>query len=417
MVGLILLSVSVPAEAVQPAPQPPPRMRILRTAFYELHTDVSEIEAREAAVRMDVMAARFLDDTEHLNRRPPPYMPFELYRRVGDYEAAGGTPGSGGQYSRTTGKLMAVAGAELDEKTWHRVQHESFHQFAHHTLGAEIPPWVNEGLAEYYGEAAFTGDWMVLGLVPPERQQRVVAAIREGTFVPIERLMLMTEDQWNAALDRQHYDQAWSLVVFLLHGDGGRYAAQWGQFLELCSQGRGWLQAWKATFGNIDGLERAWARWWERLPQDATAVRYREATARTLTSFWSRALAQGQNISSFEELIRLGKEGKLAFDDRQWLPPSLLKEAIADAERLRGEGGSWMIRRVEPSMGGPVQPGASAVPRAVREGYPELVLLMPDGTAYRGRFATEGRRVSGVEVSVEELPADLLAEFERLLGR
>lgn len=392
-------------------------MRIYRTGFYELHTDVSEIEAREAAVRMDVMASEFLRQTEEFNKRPPPFMPFELYRRVGDYEAAGGTPGSGGQYSRKTGKLMAVAGQELDARTWHRVQHEAFHQFAHHTLGAELPPWLNEGLAEYFGEAEFTGDGMVVGLVPPERQQRIVTAIREGSFVSIERLMLMTEDEWNAAIERELYDQAWSLVIYLRYGENGRYQGTFGNFLKLCSQGRGWLQAWKATFGNIDGLERGWARWWSDLPPDPTAAGYREATARTLTSFWSRALAQGQVVGSFEELVRLGREGTLAFDDRQWLPPSLLKQAIDDSERLRGEGGAWLIRRVEPSIAPPQRPGISAVPRAVREGYPELVLLMPDGTAYRGRFAVEGRRVSGVEVSVEQLPEDLLPEFERLVGR
>jgi hypothetical protein len=365
---------------------------------------------------MDAIAGEFLLWTQDFNKRPPPYMPFELYRRVGDYEAAGGTPGSGGQYSRTSGKLMAVAGAQLDDRTWHRVQHEAFHQFAHHTLGGEIPPWLNEGLAEYFGEAKFTGDGMLAGLVPPERQQRVVEALKQGSFVPIERLMLMTEVQWNDVLERQHYDQAWSLVVYLLHGEDGRYAPQFKEFLRLCSQGRGWLQAWKATFGNIDGLERGWANWWKDLPPDVTAAGYRRATARTLTSFWARAIAQGQAIGSFDEFVRLGKEGTLAFDDRQWLPPSLLKQALAEAERLRGDGGAWMIRRVEPATAAPGQ-GVSAVPRAVREGYPELVLLMPDGTAYRGRFAAEGRRVSGVEVSVEQLPEDLLGDFERLLGR
>ena len=45
------------------------------------------------------------------------------------------------------------------------------------------------------------------------------------------------------------------------------------------------------------------------------------------------------------------------------------------------------------------------------------MIEFPDGTAYRGRFAAEGRRVSGVEVSVEQLPEDLLGDFERLLGR
>jgi hypothetical protein len=47
----------------------------------------------------------------------------------------------------------------------------------------------------------------------------------------------------------------------------------------------------------------------------------------------------------------------------------------------------------------------------------ELVLLMPDGTAYRGRYVLDQRRIAGVQVFIEHLPEDLLGEFEKLLNR
>ena len=59
---------------------------------------------------------------------------------------------------------MAFAGEHITAYTWHTVQHEGFHQFAHAVIGGDIPTWLNEGLAEYFGEALFTG-----GRVRPRR--------------------------------------------------------------------------------------------------------------------------------------------------------------------------------------------------------------------------------------------------------
>ena len=402
---------------VQAAPQPPAQLRVHRTGFYELYTDVSETEAREAAVRMDAIATEYLRQTAKLKKAPPPpYMQFKFFRRIEDYEAAGGTPGSGGQFDRRTGVLMAVAGQQTDARTWHRVQHEAFHQFAHHTLGGELPPWLSEGLAEYFAESVFTGDSMVTGLVPENRRGRITATIDTKQFMPLERMLLMTSEQWNRELIRDNYDQAWSLVVYLLHGDNGAHAGSFNEFLVLCSQGHNWQNAWRQTFGSMQGLERGWARWWRQLPQDPTAQGYCQATARMLTSFWARAVSQGQAIRSFEELRRLGVAGQLAFDDRQWLPPSLLAQALDEAQALADEGGAWLVRPVAPrTIQRDGRPGISAAPRGGDQ--EELVLLMPDGMAYRGRFVVQQRRVAGVEVLVERLPADLLTEFEKLGNR
>ena len=45
-------------------------------------------------------------------------------------------------------------------------------KFAHATIGHKLPPWLDEGLAEYFGEAIFTGDGYVDGAIPPWRAKR-----------------------------------------------------------------------------------------------------------------------------------------------------------------------------------------------------------------------------------------------------
>ena len=41
---------------------------------------------------------------------------------------------------------------------WHVAQHEGFHQFAWSRFAEDLPVWVNEGMAEFFGESVIVGD-------------------------------------------------------------------------------------------------------------------------------------------------------------------------------------------------------------------------------------------------------------------
>ena len=73
----------------------------------------------------------------------------------------------GGRLRSEYKSLMAIAGEDTQRQTWHVVQHEGFHQFAHFVIRGELPTWLNEGIAEYFGESVFTGDGFVSGVIPP----------------------------------------------------------------------------------------------------------------------------------------------------------------------------------------------------------------------------------------------------------
>ena len=91
-------------------------------------------------------------------------------------------PGSAGVYMRSDGepRLMGVAGELENAFTWHLIQHEGFHQFAAAVIGGDRPVWVNEGLAEYFGEAIFTGDGFIAGIIPQWRLKRIRAELSAG---------------------------------------------------------------------------------------------------------------------------------------------------------------------------------------------------------------------------------------------
>ena len=356
-------------------------LRTYETKYYTLRTDLDADRLREITQHLTLMAEEYNRRTRGfagtVNRRLPVY----AFRDARGYLANGGMSGSGGVF--TGDKLMVMAGEEITPWTWHVIQHEGFHQFALAAIGRGLPIWANEGLAEYFGHGVFTGDGFYTGLIPPQRQARVQSGIREGKFRSLKSMMLLPHEVWNAevGLARQqasfNYDQAWSMIHFLAHADGGRYQDAFASFLRGVSHGQPWEQAWVRSFGNgVDAFQQRWEAYWLGLPESPTEQLYAEATAATLTSFFARAFSQRQYFESFEEFAEAGKAGELKMHTEDWLPSSLLTDALKVAPTM----GTWSIDS---------KPGRRLV-----------VCTRADGTTIEGRFRVASRRVKGVDVAV-----------------
>ena len=130
---------------------------VYQSPYYVVHTDVEVDDAREAAIRMTKMFDEYRNRTKGFSGQIRQKLPFYLFKSADEYHAAGGPPDTGGVF--TGDALLAyVRGSHPDAGTWHVVQHEGFHQFAAAVIGGDMPVWVNEGMAEYFGEGVFTGD-------------------------------------------------------------------------------------------------------------------------------------------------------------------------------------------------------------------------------------------------------------------
>jgi hypothetical protein len=308
-------------------------------------------------------------------------LPIYVFRRAEDYYAAGGLRGSAGAFDGQ--RLMAIAGESTSARTWHIIQHEAFHQFAAAALGRELPTWANEGLAEYFGHGRFTGDHFFTGLIPPERLARVREGIRAQQFRPLIEMMRLAHDRWNIevglgshAAAASNYDQAWAMVHFLAHADDGRYQDAFASFLRAISHGQAWEQAWVRSFGNdVSAFQQRWEEYWLGLPDHPTEELYTEATVATITSFYARAFSQRQFFETFEAFVTAAQANQLEAHEEDWLPPTLLKEALEDSQKE----GRWSIRR---------------------RGKPAVVCERPDGTVIEGRFQVTDRRVKNVDVVV-----------------
>lgn len=340
--GLVLLS----ATAGRAAPSTPsrnvsnltPSMKVYPSRYYIIHSDLDRDDVKEAIIRMNKMAEEYHQRTLGFSGEVRDRLPFYLFRNKDDYYASGGLPGSAGVFR---GKdLLALAGEHPDPYTWHVVQHEGFHQFAAAVIRGHLPPWLNEGIAEYFGESLFTGDGFISGIIPPSRLKRIQAQIRDNKFRSIAQMMQLSQDAWNSKLTGANYDQAWSMVHFLAHGENGKYQQPFVGFMQALGRGIPLNTAWRKTFGDVNGFEDHWRDYWLGLDPDPTADLYAQATTATLTSFYARAVEQRQHFSSFDEFLQQAQDGKIKTGESEddWLPPDLLAHAVESVNKLKATG-------------------------------------------------------------------------------
>jgi len=176
--------------------------------------------------------------------------------------------GSTGVFMSAGQVLAAHADKRTTEKVLRTLYHEGFHQFMYEVISPDVPVWVNEGIAEYFSDATWNGQTFALGQVSSVRLYVIQQAIKNGTAIPFRRLFSMSSDQWqqNSRADRRQgslqYSEAWSIVHFLIHADGGRHAPMLNRLLRSIHEGQLPERAMEEVFGEDYGqFERAWARY------------------------------------------------------------------------------------------------------------------------------------------------------------
>jgi hypothetical protein len=168
--------------------------------------------------------------------------------------------------------------------------------------------------------------------------ERVRKEITSRQFKSVKDLMLLTHAEWNEGLTVANYDQAWSMVQFLAHGENGRYQTAFGNFMRAVGRGRPWTLSWQDQFGTGEGFEERWKAYWMKLPPNPTIDLYAQAATQTLTGVLARATAERQKFASVDEMLTAMAKGGPKFDGVRWLPPSLLIQTAEDVRTLRGLG-------------------------------------------------------------------------------
>ncbi len=247
----------------------------LRSKHYRILSDLSQDESRVYCAHLDLIYEEYARRLSSLAQRAPE-IPFVLmFAKEQDYLSVlrntygVNATGSGGMFFITPeGAALAFFIEGLPRsRVFHVVQHEGFHQYAHSRFVGTLPPWLNEGLAEYFGEALVIDGRLIVGQASPEPVAAIKAAIEAGTTIDFLRLLTMTSDEWNANVRAGsaavQYMQSWSMVQFLSWAENSRYAGAFEGYLRRIHAGmpseRAFVEAFETN--DVKSFENTWKAW------------------------------------------------------------------------------------------------------------------------------------------------------------
>ena len=246
--------------------------RLPTSRHYAIRSDLPPEQTKAYADHLDVMYDEFvrrLVDRTGLRRQSPEHPTVLMFRSQQDYLdtlrtqfGVNGT-GSAGMFfvtARGAGLAFWTDGVPR-QRVLHVVQHEGFHQFAYAFFGNELPPWLNEGLAEFFGESVVEGTRVIVGQASPASVATVRRAVESGSHIPFLEILAMDKDRWNANVRggtaATQYPQSWSMVHYLVYGENGVHERCFSDMLRRLNAGTRPIDALKQSLNIVSDREVA----------------------------------------------------------------------------------------------------------------------------------------------------------------
>jgi hypothetical protein len=168
-----------------------------------------------------------------------------------------------GLFSPWYGQMVLFEDAEQAE-TLKVLGHEGFHQFLAGALPNGAPIWFNEGMAEYVGATRVEAGRVVqTGGLQEGRLSNLKAAMKYGWRArPFRDIMRESQAEFYGADAPFKYAQAWSMIHFFMHGEGGRHREALKAYIERLKAGDTAAEAFEAAFGakDLDAMDAAWRK-------------------------------------------------------------------------------------------------------------------------------------------------------------
>ncbi len=167
---------------------------------------------------------------------------------------------------------VVIVRLDLDREARYQVAyHEYMHLLVRQTIGT-LPLWLNEGLAELFGNSRLDTDTVLIGMPAPYH----LHALQQNSPLPLAQLLSVDRNsQYYTEANRStiFYAQSWALTHFLMLGDGGAHRARLAALLQAIDAGATPVEA-GTTLGDVPALERQFRAYISRFsfPAQQTTV-------------------------------------------------------------------------------------------------------------------------------------------------
>ncbi len=239
-----------------------------RTKLAETHMDAIHVKYREVFKFREKLDEKFA---------------LIILRSQAEYGEFTGNPLSAAMYVPSHRALICHVPRNL--KDFDTFYHEGLHQFISYYY-PNVPPWLNEGLAEYFEEAklriksgvgAGRNFDFVLGGIAKDQHYLMKRTFNGGSGPALSELMQMNLPQFynmervytlgggQIPIDGRsiHYAAAWSFVHYLIHAGGGKYRKYMLGYLKDLRDGKYPSEINRGFFQKLDEykLTLAWKKY------------------------------------------------------------------------------------------------------------------------------------------------------------
>ena len=138
-------------------------------------------------------------------------------------------------------------------ETYEVVYHEYVHTVLHINF-RWLPLWLDEGLAEFYGNSRLERGKTYIGAPP-----NLYGYLKDKSLIPLDTLLAVTPSSryyHDEDLAQMFYAESWALVHFLTFGPGMSNAMKLNRFNNLLQQGTEQKKAFQQVFGDTAELEK-----------------------------------------------------------------------------------------------------------------------------------------------------------------
>lgn len=233
-----------------------PRVHEYRSKNYIVRSDIDKQTCREASRVLEEAFILFKNRIGWVKRKPgESRFRVYLFRGQSGYQNYAGqilgdrSPHTAGLYSPSLKQLL-IWNLPKRQEMLRTVRHEGFHQYLHSLVGADIPSWLNEGLAEYYENAERQRNRLQGGQARPDHAKTLRDFWNGRNQLSLARFLHLSPRAFYSR-PSVHYAQAWQLVHFLQHGPR-EYRPLFKKLLKELKSGAGTNAALTNTFGSVD---------------------------------------------------------------------------------------------------------------------------------------------------------------------
>jgi tetratricopeptide (TPR) repeat protein len=185
------------------------------------------------------------------------------------------------------------------------VYHEYVHSLLHMNM-RWLPTWLDEGLAEYYGNTRFDGKKYYVGAPSP----RVEALWGNRSMIPLDTLLKIEPYRYfhgdEFKID-EFYAESWALVHFMMFGPNMERGKKRDHFLLLLQKGEPQLTAFQEVFGPLKDVQAQLEKYvraytfnsW--ISDDPHTIQEKDFAVRKLSNAESDAELAGFRLSMHEQ--------------------------------------------------------------------------------------------------------------------